>query len=204
MKPKINLDFLDKIPRKQKMLIAVLLFLAVGAGYYFLFFQPLFENRTKLAAQMADLDKQIAAKQLIVNEIQKSKKEINVLKANLEIALTKLPDQKEIPNLLASITESGREQGLEFLLFEPATTVQREFYMEIPVKLTVIGAFHNVVQFFEKVARLPRIVNITDINMVDSKIKGEDTLLSTSCVIQTYMFNEKAPPSEKDADKKKK
>lgn len=201
---KVNFDFLNKIPRKQKILMAVLVFLGAGYAYYFFFFQPLYETRSALALQLDALDQQIAAKQMVVNEIQKGKREINVLKSNLEIALTKLPDQKEIPSLLASISESGRELGLEFLLFEPISPVQKEYYMEIPAKIAVIGNFHNVVQFFEKIARLSRIVNITDISMVDAKSKGNNMLLNTTCTIQTYMFNEKAAPSEKATDKKKK
>ncbi len=76
--------------------------------------------------------------------------------------------------------------------------------MEIPVKITVLGNFHNTVMFFEKIAKLSRIVNIADMNMMSSKNKGEYALISTSCTIQTYMFNEKVAPSEKATDKKKK
>jgi len=54
------------------------------------------------------------------------------------------------------------------------------------------------------VARLSRIVNITDIAMAESKAKTDMSLLNTSCTIQTYMFNEKAAPVEKATDKKKK
>lgn len=69
------------------------------------------------------------------------------------------------------------------------------FYEEIPVNVTVIGNFPNIVFFFEKVARLPRIVNISDINMGDRKdVKGKGMVLSTSCTIKTYMFVDKKNP----------
>lgn len=200
---KAKLDFLNKIPPKQRYLLIVLAVLVAGYTYFYFLLQPLYENKVQLDRKLADLGPQIAVKQQIANEIQKGKQEISLLKSNLELALTKLPDQKEIPSLLAAISESGKDQGLDFLLFEPAPPVQKEFYMEIPVKITVVGYFHNTVMFFEKIAKLSRIVNITDINMINSKIKGDSALLNTSCIIQTYMFNEKAAPSEK-SDKKKK
>jgi type IV pilus assembly protein PilO len=181
-----------------------LVVLAVGYAYFYFLFQPVYEQKSQLDKRLADLDQQIAVKQQIANEIQKGKKEISLLKSNLELALMKLPDQKEIPSLLAAISESGKDQGLDFLLFEPAPPVQKEFYMEIPVKITVLGNFHNTVYFFEKIAKLSRIVNIADINMMSSRAKGDHSLISTSCIIQTYMFNEKAAPSEKTTDKKKK
>jgi len=201
---KIKLDFIEKIPPRQRILLVAFILLAIGGAYFYILLQPVYDTRVSLDKKLSELNQQIAAKQAIVNEIQKGKKEINALKSNLELALTKLPDQKEIPNLLASISESGREQGLDMTLFEPLTPVQKEYYMEIPAKVSVVGNFHNVVLFFEKVARLSRIVNITDIAMAESKTKADMSLLNTSCTIQTYMFNEKAAPVEKATDKKKK
>lgn len=66
------------------------------------------------------------------------------------------------------------------------------FYEEIPVNVTVIGTFPNIVYFFEKVAKLPRIVNISDISMGERKdIKGKGFVINTSCTIKTYMFVDK-------------
>ncbi|MEN6330644.1 MAG: type 4a pilus biogenesis protein PilO [Smithella sp.] len=73
------------------------------------------------------------------------------------------------------------------------------FYEEIPVNVTVIGNFQNIVYFFEKVAKLPRIINISDITIGDRKeIKGKGHVINTSCTIKTYMFvDKKEPMSEK-------
>ena len=78
------------------------------------------------------------------------------------------------------------------------------FYEEIPVKVTVTGNFQNTVRFFEKVAKLPRIVNISDISMGDRKeVKGRGYLITTSCTVKTYMFvDKKEQPSEKKNEKK--
>jgi type IV pilus assembly protein PilO len=77
------------------------------------------------------------------------------------------------------------------------------FYEEIPVKVTVSGSFQNTVQFFEKVAKLPRIVNISDISMGDRKnVKGRGDILTTSCTVKTYMFvDKKEQTSEKKNEK---
>ncbi len=75
-----------------------------------------------------------------------------------------------------------------------------KFYKEIPVKVGVVGRFHNVVLFFEKMAVMPRIVNIEGFVMEESKdAKGKGRILNTACVIKTYMFSEK-----KDEQAKKK
>ena len=77
------------------------------------------------------------------------------------------------------------------------------FYEEIPVKVTVTGNFQNIVSFFEKVAKLPRIVNISEISMGDRKnIKGRGYLITASCTVKTYMFvDKKEQTSEKKNEK---
>lgn len=78
------------------------------------------------------------------------------------------------------------------------------FYEEIPVKVTVMGKYQGIVHFFEKVAKLPRIVNISDISMGDRKdLQGRGHVITASCTVKTYMFvDKKEPASEKKNEKK--
>ncbi|MBI4634358.1 MAG: type 4a pilus biogenesis protein PilO [Deltaproteobacteria bacterium] len=79
-----------------------------------------------------------------------------------------------------------------------------KFYEEIPVKVVVNGGFHDTALFFDKVAKLPRIVNIEEITMGDRKdVRGRGRVITTSCVIKTYMFMEKKDDQGKKADGKK-
>jgi type IV pilus assembly protein PilO len=66
------------------------------------------------------------------------------------------------------------------------------FYEEIPVGVNVTGTFQNILSFFEKVAKLPRIINVSDISIGDLKeVKGRGQLITASCTIKTYMFIDK-------------
>jgi type IV pilus assembly protein PilO len=75
------------------------------------------------------------------------------------------------------------------------------FYEDIPVGVTVMGTYQNILSFFEKVAKLPRIINVSDISMGDRKdVKGRGQVITASCTIKTYMFIDK---KEKVSEKKK-
>jgi type IV pilus assembly protein PilO len=79
-----------------------------------------------------------------------------------------------------------------------------EYYEEIPVKATVSGGYHNTAVFFEKVAKLPRIINIENISVGEAKnVKGKGLLLNISCIIKTYMFVPKTGEKDKKTDEKK-
>jgi type IV pilus assembly protein PilO len=93
-------------------------------------------------------------------------------------ALLKPSDQKQTPD--AKPGDKKKTPELE------------TFYEEIPVNVIVVGTFQNTVYFFEKVAKLPRIVNISDINMGERKdVKGRGYVINTSCTVKTYMFVDK-------------
>lgn len=111
-------------------------------------------------------------------------------KAAIPKALDK-PAAKEEPKAGALLKPSDGKK--------PPQKELETFYEEIPVNVTVIGTFQNIVYFFEKVAKLPRIVNISDISIGERKdIKGKGYVINTACTIKTYMFvDKKEPVSEK-------
>lgn len=193
----ITLDDIQKIPNKYKLLIGLAIFLVLGYLYFLFFFQPALERRASLGESLETLEFQIARRQVIAKQIETHKKEIEKLKLNLKLALAKLPEQKEIPHLLTSVSAVGKEAGLEFILFEPNAVVSREFYAEIPVKIIVNGTFHDTALFFDRVTSLPRITNVTNINMKRSTAGGaEENILTTDCFIKIYMFLEMSNETE--------
>jgi type IV pilus assembly protein PilO len=121
----ISLDDLKKMSPKRKALILSLAFLLLGYLYYYFLFQALYAKKAGLDTKLSGIKQQITAKQLIVKEIQKSKKELLAMQENLKLALTKLPDQKEIPGLLSSLARAGRAAGLDFIQFEPQVPAKR-------------------------------------------------------------------------------
>jgi type IV pilus assembly protein PilO len=122
----------------------------------------------------------------------------------LEIMKAQLPDKKELPNLLKTISALGNESGLKFQLFRPLPEVPKEFYAEIPVEIKVVGGYHAVASFFYKVGMLDRIVNITNVEMGKAREEKSEMELTTSCLATTFRFVETAPVQEIKAKEVKK
>src|SRR5690606_32915480 len=110
--------------------------------------------------------------------------ELADLEQKLKLALRQLPDSKELPVLLTDITSLGKDAGLEFRLFKPMPEVPRDFYAEVPIEIEFSGTYHDIARFFDKVSKLPRIVNVsrmdmeianTDMGVTVLKVKGEAT-----------------------------
>ena len=197
----IGLDDIKRLSLGKKLIIGLGLFLLLGYFYWFYLFQPALEKKTRLSEELGNLNTRIVASQQVIGQIEQYKKEVARLKKDLQIILAKLPDQKEIPHLLTSVSEAGRSAGLDFILFEPTAPVSKEFYAEIPVKITVEGKYNDIAVFFDSVANLPRIANIMDVEIKMGRESAGENILKADCLIKIYMFLEE---TNEEPDKKKK
>jgi type IV pilus assembly protein PilO len=180
-----------KLPTRQKFaLLAIILVLEAAALFYGLY-QPKMNAYAALQAKLEDLQRQIQDNRRIANNLPRYKSEYEQLKKDLDSALTELPNQKEIPSLLTSISSVGKGAGLEFLLFRPKPEVAKDFYAEVPVDIAVSGTFYNVADFFVAVGKLPRIVNINNVSFSDIKSTGGRTTLKVNCLATTFRFLDK-------------
>ncbi|MBW2559578.1 MAG: type 4a pilus biogenesis protein PilO [Deltaproteobacteria bacterium] len=196
----IDLDDIRRLSGGKKLMILLGVLLLLGYFYWFYFLQPVSERKTQLGETLETMGRQIATRQNVVGQIERHRKEIAVLKMDLETILAKLPEQKEIPHLLTSVSEAGRNAGLDFILFEPMAPVPKEFYAEIPVKIAVAGRYNDIAVFFDSVAHLPRIATITDVAI--KKGTGRDALLQADCLMKIYMFLEETANEKPDEEKK--
>ena len=210
MKKSISLKSLDpvyekleKLTKVQRFLIFFLsLTILVGVFVYFAFL-PKYTKIKELRAEHEKLVNDLAIATRKAARLPKLKKDLAAAEEKFKVAGQALPENEEIPSLLAGISTSGQDSGLEFDLFQPKPEVRKDFYAEIPVSITVQGNYHNVGQFFDKVSNLGRIVNIQDIKI--KPISGSETAkLSTSCTALTYKFIEEKPAGARKGKPKKK
>lgn len=216
----LDVDSLKKLSPRMKALIVSLICLLLGYFYYMFFFQALLEKKMTLGAKLTEMQQQITEKEKIVAQLDRYIREVNALKESFKVALLKLPNEREIAGLLASVVLSGEKAGVNFLLFEPKApepnppevkpgaspmpaaakappakaAVPEKFYDEIPIKVQIAGRFHDTLSFYAKIAKLPRIINVEDITIGDAKVsKGKGRIVRTSCTVKTYMFVDRKP-----------
>jgi len=199
--PSLPLEKIEALSRVHRILICVGVFLILGGGFFYLIYMPRSGRLNELKDNYENLEMRLIKARTAARNLKKFQKQYNEAQVKFKIALQLLPDKKEIPSLLENISKSGNDAGLEFLLFQPSGEVSRDFYAEIPVNIQVKGGYHNLAVFFDKVGRLPRIVNILNINIRDSKEAGG--ILSATCVATTYRFLEASEVEPADKESKK-
>ena len=184
-----------KMPIRVLILVGTLVILAgvfVWFGYL-----PLKADIKKSNLQIDKLEKQLNQARLKAKHLKEFEAEYAQVDAQFKEALKLLPNEREIPSLLKTITQLGSESQLEFRLFSPQAETEKGFYLEIPVSIEVSGNYHNVAIFFDRVGQMDRIVNILNVAM--KPVAARSTTLVTKCNAVTYRFK-----GGEDAEKPKK
>lgn len=138
--------------------------------------------------RVRELETQQATKERQIAQLESLRKRVKDLDAKLKEAIAQLPDQKEIPDLLSTVSSLGRESGLDILLFRQKPEVLQDFYAEVPVEMLMKGNYAQLTEFFDRVGKLNRIVNVKDIAMKTPVISDGRVTLSTSCTVVTFRF----------------
>jgi len=166
----------------------VLAALLLGLLYWNFFYSPMATTVRERSGRLEELESQHAKKTRMVAQLEALRKEVKELDAKLKEAIAQLPDQKEIPDLLSTVSSLGRESGLEILIFRQRPEVLQDFYAEVPVEMLMKGTYAQLSEFFDKVGRLNRIVNVKDISMKSPVVSEGRVVLSTSCTAVTFRF----------------
>ena len=145
-------------------------------------------------------------KKKLAAELPKARQTVEELKAGRRKAVAQLPDTKEIPGLLSSISGVGRQSGLEIFQFRQLPSVVKDFYAEVPVQVTVRGGYFQLAEFFKRVGEMTRIVNVRNIAIkAPSNVATDPVQVETSCATTTFRFlTEEERAAIERAKKKKK
>lgn len=199
---KIPYEKIQVIPPWQRWLavcgVAFLFFVL----YYFVSHKNTVEKINTLVSKREELKTKYNKNVIYANKERQLIDDIEKLNKDLDKAKIKLPSAKEIPNLLINISNTGTNTGLEFLLFKPFPEEKKDFYSKVPVEMVILGSFHNIATFFDKVKKMKRIVDISNVKIKSSSRKGGISL-EASCKATTYKYLEETALETKPKKKKK-
>jgi type IV pilus assembly protein PilO len=198
-------EYMDKLlnrPFYQRILVLVLACLVVFVGFWFVVYRPQRQEYDRIGKQRASLESKLQEDRRIAGDLPKFRSEYEKLKRQLELALTELPDKKEIPSLLDGISSLAKDNGLEVVEFKPGGERVKDFYAEVPVSLKLRGAYHEMAMFCYHVGNMPRIVNVGDLKMGGAKMQEGRNVLAIDFLATTFRFIEGGGGHQKKGKKR--
>ncbi len=172
-----HLEKFSKLPRAYRLAILPVVAALLGALYWQSLYQPARESLMRMNKQTLEAQRKLNEARAVAANLGKFQDEIANLERQVAVAVRQLPSDKELPVLLTDISSLGKAAGLDFESFKPKEEVPRDFYAEVPIDIQFKGTYHEVARFFDDIAKLPRIVNVNEIEMsVASETLAETTL----------------------------
>jgi type IV pilus assembly protein PilO len=160
---------LENLSLPGKIAVAVVFMLVVGAAYFVVFFG---EIDGSIAAQITAKDQKEAELEKAKAADQAYNKDLTELERRKQIAIKQkkiLPDTAEWAPFLDTIQRSATISGITLSGWEPKGEVAEDFYVRVPMEVTVTGRYHQIAKFFATVGQSDRIINMADIAMeIDS------------------------------------
>ena len=146
----------------------------------------------KAEADELDLKSQFENKQQRAANLDAYKAQLGEMERSFGAMLRQLPGKTEVPNLLVDISQTGLAAGLQEKLFQPSGEQSKGFYAELPIKIRLVGSYHEFGTFVSGIAALPRIVTLHDIQITPvaaDKAGGYDNL-TMDVTAKTYRYIE--------------
>lgn len=192
--------FLDPIlaaPRWQRALLGVMGLAFVLGGAWVFVISPIEARIGSLSAERASLQRELADSRRIVADLARFRAEVAELEQRIEVIKDKLPTEKEMPVLYRTLSDAAFQSGLGVSLFQPREPRPSEHFNEIPIALNAEGGYHHVGEFFERLAGLPRVINVVEWRLTGAP-KGKGALVKADLTLATYMVRPPgAPPPPK-------
>jgi type IV pilus assembly protein PilO len=163
-------------------LLVIALIVAGGWHFYITDKQSGLKREIAKEANLKNVFKEKAFQVASLPALRQQMKDVETKFAELK---KQLPTEKEVPGLLDDITNLGSDSGLDIGSIKLASESKKDFYIELPINISVAGSYHQLGQFVSGVAGLSRIVTLHDYS-----IKPEADGVSMRISAKTYRFDD--------------
>lgn len=186
----LDLSNIGDWPAIVKAILILILCGLVGAGWYFYDIEGRYVDLQRVEKTEQDLRKDFEEKQAKAANLDAYRTQLAEMQESFGAMLRQLPNRTEVADLLVDVSQTGLAAGLEFELFQPQGEVPKDFYAELPIKIRVVGNYHEFGEFVSGLAALPRIVTIHDVQ-IQRRPNTADQLVMEA-MARTYRYLDEA------------
>ncbi|NQD94791.1 type 4a pilus biogenesis protein PilO [Pseudomonas sp. CrR25] len=186
----LDLNNIGSWPSAVKFIAGLLVLVVVLALGYNFHLKDLQAQLDRQRSEEVGLKEQFATKAFEAANLEAYKEQMAEMEVSFGALLKQLPSDTEVPGLLEDITRTGLGSGLEFEEIKLLPEATQQFYIELPIQIKVVGAYHDLATFVSGVASLPRIVTLHDFELLPAGA-GSTSKLRMSILAKTYRYNDK-------------
>jgi type IV pilus assembly protein PilO len=183
---------LAKLPTIAKIGVGMALLTLTGIAYYVVFYGDVQSAIGAAKSKERQLQGELSEARKAEFAYQKDRAELTDRQQRQRELNKVLPPTSEYPSFLSSVQNVANVAGVELSAWTPSPEVVEQFYARVPMKLELVGRYHQVAKFFYGVGQLDRIINLENVSLSKPEIRGEDVLVKVEALATAFRaVNEK-------------
>jgi type IV pilus assembly protein PilO len=194
-------DPILNLERKYKVIAGLVVLVVLVVVPWWFAIAPAQERVAKVDAQLKQLESEIMQQRAILAQLEGFKRQVAELEQRLAALTQKLPSERDMPPLYRTLSDAAVQTGLAVALFQPREARIRDYYAEIPISVSAEGGYHDLGQFFDRLAGLPRVVTVAEWKLTG--LGRTRAPMRADLTLATYQYRPVgSPPAPKAGAKK--
>ena len=182
----------DSSGATRQMVLLLLLAVGVCAVIYLYYVSPMNEELGTVEQSIERLENEVAVARVQEARLPALMEQIREQEAKLQALRSVLPTSKETADIVRQVEQIAKQSNLRLKSFTPQETVQKDFYQDWPILLSVEGNFDTLGVFLERVGRFRRLINVENlaIRPLSEDERTQNRSIAATCTATTYVFEE--------------
>ena len=159
---------------------------------YFTVFKSQREANAQAQQALESKRRENAELQAYAPKLKDMDRQLANLKQQLEIERRIVPDDKEVDGFIKMVDAEALKAGIEIRRYTAKPVSTKDFYTELPFEMEIDGPYYSVLNFFDRVGKLERIVNVSGVLIAstkkanDAKVKHTYQYAPNESIVATY------------------
>jgi type IV pilus assembly protein PilO len=194
----------DEMSVLAKLGILLVIFAALGGAVYYFVLVPKYKENEQIRANLTEKQAENTRLKDVEKDLDKLRVQLAQMQAQTEIQKKIVPADKDADEFIKLLHDNASSAGIEIRRYTAMPVGNKEFYTEIPFQIDIDGPYYSVMNFFDRIAKTERIVNVASLQMSNvtnpgpSKVKttyafapGESVV--ASCTATTFFSHDQQP-----------
>src|SRR2546430_2801202 len=121
----------------------------------------------KAVRERAQLNQEVTQLQVYRQRYAELKSQMDALNKQLDTLKTIVPEEKETDEFIRLVQGAASASNVQLRRLTAMAIVSREYHYEMPFEVQADGPYFNILDFFGRLSRLSRIINVGDLAFAD-------------------------------------
>jgi type IV pilus assembly protein PilO len=141
----------------------------VSAALYFTVFKSQSEKNVTAQHALEDKVRENNELESYRPKLKQIEQQLTELRQQLEIEQRIVPDEKQVDGFITMLDSEAQKAGIELRRYTAKDTKQQQYYTEVPFDIELDGPYYSMLNFFDRVGKLERIVNVSGLTLATTK-----------------------------------